>query len=117
LVQQPNSTVQIDDGSSGGFIQFADTVLIDGTAQPANVTIERNDKIKKEIYVYFPNFQQSAIYDPVVTLSSGATTASGFPAYGIVLIVLGLLSFAGIGFCFYWIKRKAGYETPRSAAK
>jgi hypothetical protein len=104
LFKLPNSTYLIDDGSSGGSIQFAETVLIDGTAEFANVTIARNDKIKKEIYIDFPNFQNSATYDPVVTLRPATT--SGFPGYGIALIVLALL-FVGLGLCCYCKKLKA----------
>jgi len=86
---------QIDDGTSGGFIQFADTVLIDGRSAPASVIVERNDKTKREIKITLPNFQESAIYDPVVTLSS----STHFPVWGYVLIALGVVCVAGIGIC------------------
>jgi len=111
LLKQSSSskkTFHIDDSTSGGFIQFADMVLIDGRPLPADVIVERNDKTKREINIKLPNFQESAIYDPVVTLSS----SSQFPMYGYVLIALGAVVVVGIGiFCVCRRKQKdEGYH-------
>jgi len=84
-----------------GYISFADSVVIDGVLQPATVSISRNDKTKREIEIIFPNFLVSAVFDPVVALSS----SSIFPAYAYVIIVGSILSVIGIG--VYWCyKRK-----------